>query len=235
MACEKYSNWMTGAALGALREADEAELRAHASGCAACRREREATRALVAAVDRSVEALVAGEPPAQFTARLRAKIAEEPAPSKWPLFTWPRVAFAALAAAAVLLAVLLVRAPERGSERPHVAVNPTSKVVQPTPVESAGGTKRSTVRVATASHHRGARVQTHSEPFSMEVLIPRGQLSAALILSEGMNSGTIDGVQLSQLAERSAEPLEVKALAVAPLESPAAQTKQTGSPDGARD
>ena len=236
MACEKYSGWMTSAALGALGARDEAELRAHAAGCGACRREWDAMHSLVAAVDRGVEAMVAGEPSPQFTARLRARIAEEPAPGARAFFTWPRITMVASAAAAVLLAVLLVRAPERGWQPSPVAVS-TPAQIEPQMSAKPKATQEPAASAGLAvPHHRIARAQSQPASFSMEVLVPRGQISAALVLSEGVSAGQIDGAQLSQLAEQSAEPLAVKALVVAPLESPlAGPARETAPPEGGRD
>ena len=81
-----------------------------------------------------------------------------------------------------------------------------------------------------------SRGRSPAASFSMEVLVPKGQLSAALAQCDAVNSGSIDGVQLSQLAEHSAEPLAMKALFIAPLDSPSAQmADETAAPDGGRD
>jgi len=234
MACEKYSGWMIGAALGALRAADEAELRAHASGCRDCRGEWDAMRALVAAVDRGVQAMVAGEPSPNFAARLRARIAEERAPAAWPWLTWPRITAAALAAA-VLLAVLLVRAPQRGRQLAPITANTPAQSILPVPSESLAPREHFAVKTPAVSH-RGARANSETASLSMEVLVPKGQISAALILCDAVNAGAIDGAQLSALVEQSAEPIEVQALVIAPLESPAARpTTRSSVQDGARD
>jgi len=228
MACEKYSGWMTDGALGALRGEREAELRAHAAACADCRREWDAMRSLVAAVERSVESLVAGEPSPQFAARLRARIAEERAPAAWPLFAWRGFIVAALAAAA-LLAVLVVRSPERTRRPSPSAANTPAETVRPSVAETVAAPDSSSSR----RNFRNARSRAAS--LSMEVLVPRGQLAAALLWSDGVRAGTIDGAQLSLLAERSAEPLEVKALVIEPLESSAAASAtEPASPDGGR-
>jgi len=226
---------MIGAALGALRAADEAELRAHASGCRDCRGEWDAMRALVAAVDRGVEAMVAGEPSPNFAARLRARIAGERASAAWPWLTWPRIAAAALAAA-VLLAVLLVRAPWWGRQPAPLTASTPAEIVLPITAEKPAPPERAAVKTSAALHRGGARAHSQPDALSTEVLVPKGQISAALILCDGMNAGTIDGAQLSALAEQSAEPIEVKALVIAPLESPAARaTAQSPAQDGARD
>jgi len=231
MACEKYSGRMTEAALGALSAPEEAELRAHAAGCITCRPEFDAMRALVAAVNRGVEAMVAGQPSAQFAARLRARIAEAPAPAAWPLFTWPRFALATFAAAAVLLAVFVARAPRRGGQQVPIEANSAGRIAQP--VVSG---QVAVPEIASVASRRGtARTRSQAAAFSMEVLVPRGQLAAALILSSGVSAGRIDGAQLARLAERSAEPLELKTLDIQPLAAPSAgadAVKAAGADDG---
>jgi hypothetical protein len=76
MPCEKYSGWMTDAALGELRA--ERELLAHAMECDACREALSHARAVHDFVDRGVESLVAGEPSPHFATNLRRRIAALP-------------------------------------------------------------------------------------------------------------------------------------------------------------
>lgn len=236
MACKKYAGWMSASAAGALRDVDEAELRAHVAGCLACRGEWEAIRALVAAVDRGIEAMVAGEPSPQFAARLRARIAREPEPTAWPLLTWPRFAVGALVAAAMLLAVWMVRAPERGHQPSPVAANAPAQVVTSPSKQQEAAQERAVASVAAAPQHRIAREQNNGKSLSMVALVPKGQLSAAFSLGEYVDVGMIDAEQFSQLTAQSAEPLEVKALVIAPLANPSPETaRETRLPDGARD
>ena len=218
--CEEYFGWMTEAALGALPAARAGELRAHASRCEACRSEWEAVSALVAALDRAAAALVAGEPLPQFAARLRARIAEEPAPSAWLLPAWPRLA-AALAAAAALLAVLVVRSPERTSRGTAPVTNRANAVAasraagaEPAAHHAAAPLSRAPRRAAGDRHGRAR----FAEP---EVLVPKGQLSAAFVLADAVNSGTIAAAQLSASAVEEAKPIELKPLEIAPLALPA--------------
>ena len=76
-------------ALGEIHPQDELALLAHVAECEACRDAYNQAGTLRALVDRGVEKLVAGlresEPAPQFAARLRARIAAEPAPSRWNL------------------------------------------------------------------------------------------------------------------------------------------------------
>jgi len=235
MACEKYSGWITGAALGGLRPDQERELRAHAGICVDCRGKWEAERALAAAVNGAVESLVSGEPSPQFAARLRARIAEEPTAAAWPFLTWPVLSAGALVAAGVLLAVLLIRSPGRDSQTGETAVYNPAGVVKPAqpPAQAilSAGQKHAT-RPGT-SRRVSARRQSDTGSFSFEVLVPAGQLSAALLLSEAASDGRIDGAQLSALAKEAGKPLEVKAIEIAPLEVPGAdEPANANSPRG---
>ncbi|HUJ40151.1 MAG TPA: hypothetical protein VLW54_06370 [Candidatus Acidoferrales bacterium] len=177
--------------------------------------------ALAAAVDRGVESLVAWEPSPQFAARLRARLAEAPAPAAYPLLVLPRFAAAAFVAAAVLITALVMHAPHRPAEDVHSAANTSPRAVQRTPEKASAVPVQSVVVPRVAANHgpAGPRVRHGELPF--EVLVPKGQLSAALVLSEGVSAGTIDGAQLVQLSARGAQPLEVKALDIAPLVPPA--------------
>jgi Putative zinc-finger len=232
MACEKYSGWMMDAALGGLRGEEEAELRAHIAGCAGCHAEWDAARALAAAVDGSVESLVAGEPSPQFAARLRTRLAEAPAPAAWPLLLWPRFAAAALVMAVMLIAVLMTRAPNRPGVMAPVAVNSSPATERSRVQETASTPERVAAVPPVAARRGGARHEGRYRSLPFEVLIQKGQLSAALLLSEGVSAGTIDGVQLVRLAEHSAQPLEVKTLEIQPLAVPSATEGESPAAGG---
>jgi hypothetical protein len=224
---------MSDAALGELPAGQEAELRAHASRCEGCRAALAAERALVAAVDRSVEALISGELPLAFAARLRARVAAESAPRGWPGFAWSAIAAGALAAAAVLGAVLLRSSP-REERLPMNVANSTRSAApaEPAlqePVRAAG-------RASGAGRGDVGAAQRRSEPppLRFEVLVPRGQLDAALELSDAVSAGRVDGEHLAALAQAAAKPLELKAIEIAPLEAPRLEERSpAASPDGA--
>jgi len=76
-------------ALGEIHPRDELALLAHVAQCEACRDAYNEAGALRSFVDRGMEKLVGGlresEPSPQFAARLRARLAAEPAPSRWNL------------------------------------------------------------------------------------------------------------------------------------------------------
>jgi len=235
MACAKYSGWITGAALGALRPDQEREFRAHAALCADCRGDWESERALAAAINGTVETLVTGEPSPQFAARLRARIADEPAPAAWPFLTWPVLSAGAPASAAVVLVVLLIRSPERASQTAGIAAHNPAAVVEAAqpPAQAILSAGQDRVTRPGSSRRFSARPQNVATPFPFEVLVPPGQLAAALLLSEAASAGRVDGAQLSALAEEAGKPLEVKAIEIAPLELPgSAEPANAISPHG---
>jgi hypothetical protein len=91
---QKKSEHMTGRirdlALGEIHPRDELALLAHVAECDACRDAYNHAGAVRSFVDRGLEKLVGGvresEPSSpQFAARLRARIAAEPAPGRWHL------------------------------------------------------------------------------------------------------------------------------------------------------
>ena len=233
MRCETYSRWMTAAALGNLPAAQQSELCAHASLCASCSVQLAAARDLVGGMERSVAALVSGEPSPAFTSRLRARIAAEPAPSRWPVA--PRLAFAGAAlVAAAFFALLLVRGTRQEIAPPanfSAGAQPAAPILPVVPPPSPAPRSPRAQTGSVAAH--GPREHRDSL-WGFQVLVPRGQLAAALELNDAVNAGRVDGEQLVALAEHAAMPLEWKRMEIAPLEgSKPEPAGQSASPDGA--
>jgi len=202
MACEKYYDWMTEAALGELRPERESELLAHVAECDVCREAYSHAKTVAATVDRGVETLVAGEPSPQFAARLRARITEEPAPVRWNWTGWPVVApasrrlFVAAAgtlALATLLLFVLARWPRHNNPAPTVTMNPSTSPV--TLVPQAPPQPRPVIPAQSrgASHVRRSVLPRSREP---EVLVPPGQLEAALQFADAIRTGRVNGAQV---------------------------------------
>ena len=226
MACEKYSGWMTEAALGALAAERDSELRAHVVECESCRSAQEAASALVSAMDAAAARLVAGEPSPQFAARLRARIAEEPSPRAWTLLTWPRMT-AVAGVVAVLVAVLMIRSPERVSRRATTATETAASAGAPgAQTRPSAGVAHGTWRIAERSTVPPPPRTSAAPSLVFEVLVPRGQMAEALELSAAVGDGRIDGAQLSALAQESAKPLELKAIQIAPMDTTAAEQSE---------
>jgi anti-sigma factor RsiW len=231
MSREKYSGWMTDAALGELRAEREPELLAHAMECDACREALSHARAVHDFVDRGVESLVAGEPSPHFATNLRRRIAQESEPLRIPWTAWTPIVAGGLALAALLL-IMVARKPLHDGSNPSVASAVNRVSVSPAASADFAPTSQDAAR--TQSRHdseRGERVRTVTIA-RPEILVPQGQLAAALQLSAAINSGTVDANRFLAAQRDYGKPLEVKPIEITPLEIPAlddATDKPAGS------
>lgn len=235
MACEKQKDRITALALGELHPKRELELLAHAGECDACREAYEHAARVRDGVERGVESLVAGEPSPHFAARLRARIAAEPAPARMPWLKWTPVAAATLALAALLAALMLRIQEPRHSIAPDVsALAPAATPIAPSnppasePVASVVQVTRprhTVVRAAAPSPRLASQ-----EPEIPPVLVPPGQLAAALKLSDALSEKPADGQQLVAAANKAAEPLKINDLSVPPLDKPVPLADSTEDP-----
>lgn len=103
MSCSRMENKILGYVDGRLKEGERLEVEKHLASCAACQLRVNQFRSVHALLDE----LPMIEPSAAFDARVRARVAAEPAKQSW--WAWvmpaPRVAFAA---AMLLLATVWV-------------------------------------------------------------------------------------------------------------------------------
>jgi hypothetical protein len=220
MSCEKYSGWLTDAALGELRAEREPELLAHAMECGACREALAHARRVREFVDRGVESLVAGEPSPQFAARLRRRIAQGSEPRRSAWVAWAPVIAGSLALV-VVLALMVARAPRRGGSEATVASNPKSGPAPAEPVTAPAASPQRAERAMgglDSERRVPRRATTRAFP---EIIVPEGQLAAAAQLSAAINSGGVDGNQLLAVREESERPLNMKPIEIAPMEIPA--------------
>jgi hypothetical protein len=226
MACEKHSESMTDLAAGDVNPRRERELLLHAGECDVCREAYQHAKEVFATLDRSVETLVAGEPSPYFAARLRARIADERvfASAKWNSWPWAVVATGALAAI-VLVLILVSRWSLPANSNPSVATHTSATALKPeTNVTAQNGPR-------TPQYPKPGRVSrdADTERLSLEVLVPRGQLAAALQLGDAVNGGGMDGEQLLASQIELGKQLEVKPLEITPLESSSVDLAGTGS------
>jgi hypothetical protein len=222
MACEKYSSWMTDAALGALALGREPELLAHAAQCDACREAYEHARDVAAFVNRGVESLVKGEPSPQFAARLRARIAVERVPGR---FNLPLVAPAssrlfALATGVLIFAILLVVVVEHPSRHinPNQAITVTNQIPQVVAmIPPSQATAAEPPRVCRM--HRSIQPATprSGEP---EVLVQPGQFAAVVQFADALNAGRVNGEKLIAAQQPLDKPLEVAPIEIPLLDAP---------------
>jgi hypothetical protein len=235
--CDEYRRWITEAALGELASSREPELLAHRAECDACREAYRRAREVVTLVDRGVESFVAGEPSPHFAARLRARIADEQAPGR---FRWKRIGAAALATALVAFAVFYGGRQRHGSfvrpgeshssiETAHSsAVLPRTSQVEPP--RYAAAHHAPTIKHNLQPHDLARRAPASAQA---EVIVPPGQLAAAMQFVAAIHSGRIDGEKLLAVQEDLQNPLEIKPIDIAPLQGlhPAASS-QAGSEPG---
>ena len=230
MDCRKKSEEvierMENFALGELSPKGELELLAHVGGCESCRKAYDHAKAVRAVVDDSVEALVAAEPSAQFMTRLRARLASEPAPSRWSWDVWKffenhsRERFSYLAGAFVLATILIVAIV--GSPRRHIAA--------PSSVEGLGTPFALPITATPASEisnrsmnperpHKPSSARLVSSPNSQpEVLVSKGQLLAVAEFYEATRSRRVNAGQIYSAQEAQQKLLEVKPIEITPLE-----------------
>jgi hypothetical protein len=239
MACERHHEALIELALGAHKLRLESELSEHLESCAACRRDLDAQRRLAAAINLGVAASVAAEPSPEFAARIRQRIASEPA----PVPAWGqgiRVAWVPLTAGAlavVLLAFWLAR------RQPVSPLHPTPDIVRvqppstsdPVPPQSGGNgatlpPKHLNSNLVAANPgplgRRTVQIARTTEP---EVIVFPGERDAVLQFYAAMRSGRTD---VSSLL--AAPPLEIKIkdLEVPPLEVPAIAPSDTTGESG---
>jgi hypothetical protein len=237
-------------ALGEIHPQDELALLAHVAECEACREAYNQAGALCSFVDRGVEKLVAGEPSPQFGVRLRARLAEEAAPSRWNLnvsemwesATRRPLSYVAVAAPVVLFVLFAMnglthRHPSVPSA-PLVAQIPAA--VMPPSAASSNPGNDAPQRAANPERPRtklppralearvaGSRAPEFHEtvsrpaPHEPEVLVPKDELRAVAQLYEATQTGRVDTEQLFVAQQHAQLPLEWKPIEITPLESPA--------------
>ena len=223
MSCQKYSGWLTDAALGELRGDRELELLAHATECDACREALSHARQVRQFIDHGVESLVSGEPTPQFAMNLRRRIAQESEPLRSPWMAWAPVIASALALTVVLSIMVAHRRVHSGLD-PSVASALTPISTLP---ETATASPASPQHSQRTEGKLGPERTGRPHPLTTalpEIIVPMGQLSAAAQLSAAINSGRVDGNQLVAAQQEYEKPLEVKLIEIAPMEIPALDT-----------
>jgi hypothetical protein len=186
---------------------------------------------VAAFVDKGMESLVAGEPSPQFTARLRARIAEEQPAPRFAWLTWkPVAAGLVMAAALAVLALFLVRGHTnlasksvRGPIIASTAAPGTHTPAEPTanPAERIGNyspaARLDAGSLRVTQRHSSRRVHSATEP---EVLVPRGELELVMRLAADIRSGQIDGKQLIAQQKQMEQPLKIDPLAISSVVKP---------------
>lgn len=175
----------------------------------------------VSAAEADLERLLSIEPSPEFAAKVRARIAAEPAARSWSL---ARLLLLPLAAAAVLAIVVTVSTfwKVRDAERPFTAtrqgdivLSPPKPMEVPAPVAVAAAVSRPSVRRATAPR----------QP-EVEILIDPAITDAIRRLALAARNTTLDGSKGESIAAPNAEsdvlpiaePLNVPELVLKPAD-----------------
>jgi hypothetical protein len=127
MPCEHYQNALIEAAASGVEP--QGELRAHLANCATCRTAFSLEQSLFSSMDEGLRAAANPEVPASLLPRVRARLADEPAPIR----SW-RFRFVVAGAVAIVVAFLVARTAWHTS------------VEQPSPNTSSDSTTSSMVR-----------------------------------------------------------------------------------------
>jgi anti-sigma factor RsiW len=221
MSCDRFKSRLLDFALGA----DDAEFRAHLDGCASCPAQLETQQALLASIDRGVASIVQGEPPGDFAAHVRRRIAEKSAaPRPW-FAGWRLITAAAALGVVAIVALLMIGRPPRPPQSARVQLgSPIAPAVKPreatSPSELARGEapRSGAVGQRTMRPPRQPQLAANREP---EVLVPRGEMAAVMRLYEANWNGKADGASLvAQLppVEESLKPMAFEELRIPALQ-----------------
>ena len=183
-------------------------------------------------LDRDLEALLAVEPSPEFVARVRTRIAEEPAPSPWR-WSWSW-SFALAGAAAVVLAVVAMSWTARvaptavpqqavAHEDVGLAAEPSVVRLKPDATTDVGerNARREVRSVQLQPDARGGRLQAaqvDAPPFA-EVLVSEDEKRAFALLLVRIEQGRMPPVPPAADQAASIEPpaIEIPDLIIEPL------------------
>ncbi len=196
MDCKRYKKDLAAAALGALEPRREAEFAAHLASCAACRAALGDERRLLHIIDRGVAASVAAEPSAEFAARVRRRLDQEPVPAHSWFARWVPAAAGALAVLA-LVALWLARRPP---VLPGTAEPPRTAGGQQRPSREEPAPAELPVEQAATPRGKGSAIHLKRHvavrTARPEVLVLPGQRAAVLQFYEAVGSGRVDTASL---------------------------------------
>ena len=256
MDCQKKSGHMMDLirdlALGEIHPQDGLALLAHVAECEACREAYNEAGALRSLVDRGVEKLVAGEPSPRFALRLSARLAAEPAPSRWnlnalqicesatrrPLYYVPGAAGVALLIVfamnswthrecSVPSAPLVAQIPPSATASSNLGADVPQAAANPERQRAASSEHapaRLAFRVSESRPPAAGTTVSRPAPREPEILVPKDELRAVAQFYEATQTGRVDAEQLYAAQQKTRERVEVKPIEITPLESAAADS-----------
>ncbi len=172
MPCEHYQDALVAAA--ATGANPQGELRSHLVACADCRATLEQEVSLFVAIDSNLIGVANSKTPPSLLPRVRAAIAESPAPTR----AWlPGYAFAAVTAAVVLTIFFALRPHQPG---PINQANQAPPARQPLAPSASPESPLTASTLAAAANHQASRPRTsapaqHIHPPQPEVIVPADQ------------------------------------------------------------
>jgi hypothetical protein len=227
MACQRFAGALRAYAAGG--ELPPA-LRAHLGECGQCRGELARERALVASIDRDLAHEMGVEVSVDFEARVRERIASQPAGRGWMTGWRPAFAVASLVviASAVGLGVLRWGPWQGGASgsasagitrqagAPPGEAEPASPTAVDSGVRPAGAPTEHVIAAVSPRKVLRQRAAATAEP---EVLVPPDQQLAIARLLDMIRAGTLDERAFQEVGPplESAPPIVVEELKVPPI------------------
>ena len=174
-----------------------------------------------AALDREIARVLGVDPSPEFAARVRQRIASEPAPAGWRA-AWIVAAAGALAAVAVV--VLIASRPPRAAPAPATAVPLQARSIEGVGMlPDTGGAALSGARgeAAARTRHLGrsvpAAVGQRAGTGEPEILVDPREARAIRAFFEGVRDGRIDLTPLLAVVPSHAEPEPAGDIHIAPI------------------
>ncbi len=214
--CEDYREALMEAA--AANAEPSHELRAHLDACLSCRAAFAEELQLFSAIDVNVRSIANAEVPSSFLPRVRAELNERSVPHR----LWLPAGAAIAVAAALLVAIIIVRERKRDVAEPNSPVSSVAHNVLPAETKLASAAADRFKTGAAPVKNRQGRPINPASAASVEqvaVLIPVGQKLALDALLTNVRHGKVEaGVVLDETPEKSLEEIQVLPLGIQPIE-----------------
>ncbi len=223
MDCRQYQEALSAAALGLQSGAEVQAFRLHLEICEGCRLELARRREFLGALERHLQTQFEAGPSADFNARVRRGIADEPRPLLRPSRRW-LPALAGVAALAVVLALLHYQ--RAGTLHPRdsnpVSYAPPAEERSPQPRSAASSpvpARESTAAALSSAERPALHAVIASRPWAArEIRIDRRELYAVVRLTRSIAAGRVNTAALLDSQREPDEPIAAKPLEIPPLE-----------------